>query len=194
VGYSPTGPTGFTFWLRKRKIVVFACAHVAILSSSPEQGLSRTPTVETSKLIVSQPPKLKELQELLGTLDAYESRISERVGEDRSDDLGGAGAGVGARRDDGTYISPRDLAIQNLPLPEIMQRELGKHIRKEVKRLNREARKIVRLRRPGAAYYLNELYAKIRRLNALLHELLEASYEIVKRLFIRVFIDRQPIL
>ena len=75
-----------------------------------------------------------------------------------------------------------------------MQKQLEQHIRSEVKKLRKQARTIARIGKPGAAYHLNNLYARIHHLNALLAAILEASYDVLKRLFIRVFIDRQPIL
>lgn len=153
------------------------------LEKGPQRGLT-----------VVQPPKLQELGALLETLDGLAMRVGEKTGDDRSSDLG---AGAGAMVTAGTAttgISPRDHAIANLPVPEVMQHDLERYIRKEVRKLNREARTVARLGKPGAAHYLNELYAKMRRLNALLKEILEASVDVLKRLFIRVFVDKQPIL
>lgn len=74
-----------------------------------------------------------------------------------------------------------------------MQKQLAEHIRVEVKKLRKQALQISRMSRPGAAYKLNELYARIRHLNAILAELFEASMDVLKRLFVRVFIDKQTI-
>ena len=76
-----------------------------------------------------------------------------------------------------------------------MQRKLEQHIKKEVRQLNRETRKLSRrASKKGAAHKLTELYARIRRLNGLLAELLEASIDVVKRLYIRIFVDKQAVL
>ncbi|OGJ56122.1 hypothetical protein A2706_02260 [Candidatus Peribacteria bacterium RIFCSPHIGHO2_01_FULL_51_35] len=162
-------------------------------TSSPfEKGFSHSPEYhDATKHIVSQPLK-SEVIRMLDTLNAIDSvpqRVSERTGEDISGDMGMAAGTAGAGQ-----ISPRDQAIANLPEPVLMQKQLEKHIQREVRRLTKEAARISRLQKPGAAFYLNELYARIRRLNALLHELWDASVEVVKRLFIRVFVDKQPIL
>lgn len=165
------------------------------VSSTPSEGSAHAKPRENPKLAVVQPEKVREIEHLLETLTAIESlsdKVSERTGEDRSGDLGSGGGGV--RRDDGTALSPRELAIQNIPLQAIMQKKLEKHIQREVKKLSHEARRVARIGRPGSAFTLNQLYARIRMLTALLQEILEASYEIVKRLFIRVFVDKQPIL
>jgi hypothetical protein len=166
---------------------------MSTLPSSPETGLGSGSTIETKRLIVEQPPKVQALLEALEAIESIPMRVSERTGEDISADLGAAGAGAGARRDD-RGVSPRDQAIANLPQPATMQKQLEQHIHAEVRTLSRRASSIARASGPGAAHRLNQLYARIRRLNALITELLEASYEVLKRLFIRVFIDNQPIL
>lgn len=91
-------------------------------------------------------------------------------------------------------MSARDQAIAAIPQPAVIQRELATHIRMEVKQLRKQALTVARMSKPGAAYKLNQLYARIHRLNGLLGDLFEASYEALKRMFIRVFIDKQPIL
>ncbi|MFA7681412.1 MAG: hypothetical protein WCX61_00075 [Candidatus Peribacteraceae bacterium] len=144
-------------------------------------------------LVVQQPKKLEGLLETLSLLD----RISERVSEDRSSDLGSAGGGAttGATAQGQQGTSARDQAIAAIPDERIMRAQLAKHIEKEVQLLQKDIRRAARrAARPGAAYKLNELYARIRRLNSLLANLLEASYDVLKRLFIRVFIDNQPVL
>ena len=162
------------------------------MSSSAEKGPS-IKSVETSKLIVSQPPKMKELGRILDTLETYTAKISERSGEDASSDLGGASTGSGGQQGS-KQISPRDYAIQNLPAMEVMQQKLAAHIRKEARKLEGLARSAEHQSGPGSAHQLNAIYAKIRRLNMLIYELLETSVEVLKRLFIRVFIDQQTIL
>ncbi|MBU0767043.1 hypothetical protein KKF55_04685 [Patescibacteria group bacterium] len=123
-------------------------------------------------------------------------KISDRMGEDRSGDLGGAGAGpagTGATAQAGQ--SARDQAIAAIPAERLIRKQIAKHIEKEVKTLRKEVRRAThRASRPGTAHHLNDLYARIRRLNSLLATMLGASYDVAKRLFIRVFIDKQPIL
>jgi len=155
-----------------------------------EKGPETQPSAEKQMLVVQQPEKIESL---LSSLDDIES-FSERIGEDRSGDMGGAGTGTGGTKgDDQAQVSIRDKAIANLPAEEVMQIEIQKHIKKEVKDLRRQVRKVEHIRKPGAAQKLNEIYARIRRLNGLLSEILESSYEVVKRLFVRIFIDKQSI-
>ncbi len=160
---------------------------------SPEKGLSAPRSVEASKLIVRQPAKLAELSKLLETFENLDARVSERTGEDRSGDMGAGGGVAGsAQGDDDT--SPRAKAIRDLPAPAVLRERLQTHIGKEVQKLDREAKMLARSGKPGSAYKLNTLYARMRRLNALLFDLWEAAEEVLRRLFIRVFIDEQPIL
>ncbi len=162
-------------------------------SSAPEQGpqLSATPEM---RVIVHQPPKMRELNDLLLTFEELPSRVSEMTGEDRSGDMGASSAGAG-RAAAVTQPPPRERKIMAMPQDEqTLKQELKAHIQREVQTLNQEAKKIERLNRPGAAHRLTKLYARIRRLNGLIAEILQASYETVKRLFIRVFIDEQPVL
>jgi len=160
--------------------------------ATPDKGEEHMEAKELSQaLIVEQPPKLEYLLETLATIDKF----SESIGEDRSKDLGASGGTSGVKGASGTGTSVRDQAIANIPSEPQMRKQLAKYIEKEVKVLRRKVRKSARrAAKPGAAHALNELYAQVRRLNALLSNLLELSYEIVKRLFIRVFIDKQPIL
>ena len=119
---------------------------------------------------------------------------SEGLGEDRSGDWSGSGGGTQTAATGGAQqTSARDQAIANLPATINMQKQLEAHIRSEVKQLRKQTRQIIRSRKPGSAYALAQLYAKIRHLNALLADLLEASYDVLKRLFVKVFIDKQAI-
>jgi len=120
---------------------------------------------------------------------------SENMAEDRSGDWSGAGGAVATTGHGGgtQQMSARDQALASLPQPAAMQKQLEAHIRSEVKDLRTQARVIIRSRKPGSAYALAQMYAKIRHLNALLADLLEASYDVLKRLFVKVFIDRQTI-
>lgn len=160
-----------------------------------EKGPNQLATVETAKLVVNQPQKLQELNLLLESFDALDRRVSERTGEDRSQDLGSAGSSAAGAAGQQTQASPRDVAIAAMPAePAVLQRELASHINAEVRRLHTLAKKVTRASRPGDAFRLNEIYARIRRLNALLAQVFEASMELLRRLFIRVFIDKQPII
>ena len=167
---------------------------MADLNSSEKAQMTSSPEkVGESRLIVTQPPKMKELGQLLETLDSLTQRVSERTGEDISGDMGGGSSGgatgTGTRR-----TSPRDAAIALMPsAPAILQAELARHIEKEIKELEQKVTRSARVTGAGGAFELNELYARIRKLRSLLREIIEASVDLLKRLFIRVFIDKQPL-
>jgi hypothetical protein len=92
-------------------------------------------------------------------------------------------------------VSPRDQAIKAMPDDEtVLKSRLSKHIEHEIHELSRLASAVARSKKKGDAYRANEFYARIRRLNALLSEVLHASKEFLKKLFIRVFIDEQAVL
>lgn len=161
--------------------------------ASLEAGRQAEKSAEiTPTLIVSQPKKLESLLETLVLLD----RVSEVMGEDRSGDLGGAGGTTGGQQgdDDGIQQSLREKAIAHLPHTPVMQQELARHIEKEVKKLQKEVKRAAkRATKPGSAHQLTLLYARIRRLNALLSDMLHASHEIIRRLYIKIFVDKQSL-
>jgi|TARA_Y100000310_G_scaffold175693_1_gene175757 hypothetical protein len=159
--------------------------------ASPEKQAQQTESAESKNLVVTQPENFEGLLETISLMD----KVSERMGEDKSGDMGGSSGGTkGAGKGDGSAVSTRAQAIANLPDTPQMRKELGKYIQKEIKGLRKQVRrKAFRASKPGSANQLNDLYGKIRRLNSLLAELMETSVDVLKRLFIRVFIDKQSI-
>ncbi|MDA0376162.1 MAG: hypothetical protein O3A80_02535 [bacterium] len=157
---------------------------------NPELQAQQTERKEgNTNLVVTQPEKFEGLLETISLMD----KISERMSEDKSGDLGGGGSSTG-KGDDDDSVSARAQAIANLPDTPQMRKELGVYIQKEIKVLRKEVRrKAFRASKPGSAYKLNDLYSKIRRLNSLLAELMETSVDVLKRIFIRVLIDKQSI-
>ena len=164
-----------------------------MVNSPLEQGPLSPQTPERAAEVV-QPAKVESLSALLMEVNDIISESSPaQPGEQWSDGTGGAVATTGGQQTGTQTMSPRDQAIANIPMPAVMQKQLEQHIRTEVKLLHKQAKKIV-LSKPGAAHHLSELYTRIHKLNKLLSAIFEASVETVKRIFIRVFIDRQPIL
>jgi len=148
-------------------------------------------SIPNASFIVQQPPKLESLLGLLADLE----KISEIVGEESSRDLGGGiRVGGGAMGGSSGGTSLRDQAIQALPSTEIMRQMLRKHLQHEVRDLEKRAARMARSTKKGSAYLLNELYAKIRRIQSLMAELIEAAADLVKRLYIRLFIDHQQLV
>ncbi|HLC75556.1 MAG TPA: hypothetical protein VJB82_00330 [Candidatus Peribacterales bacterium] len=168
----------------------------ATQNNEEQRGLSHISTLRGSEsaaqLIVHQPPKLHSLLTLLTDLE----RISEVIREDNAGDLGtsgGSGTGVAGGRGS-AGVSFRDQAIQSLPSTEAMRRHLTRHLQHEVRELEKRSARMARSRKKGSAYLLNELYAKIRRIQTLIAELIDAAADVVKRLYIRLFIDHQQLV
>lgn len=160
-------------------------------STAPEKGPKQIESTEAKHLVVAQPEKFQGLLDTINLMD----KVSETMGEDRSGDMGGSGSGSGGQQgDDDDATSVRAQAIANLPSEMVMKKEIGKYIQKEIKTLRKQVRKkAFRASKPGSAHQINEMYAKIRRLNNLFAELMESSVDVLKRIFIRVFIDKQSI-
>ncbi len=139
--------------------------------------------------IVFQPQKLTEVMEVINVMGSISEKISDQH-DVKSDGTAAAASGSGSS----ATRTRRDQAIAQLPSPEIMQKKLLAHIDAEVASLTKEAREISRRRGTGWAYDLTRLYARIRRLSALAHEILRASVDVVKRFYILVFIDGQALV
>ena len=157
--------------------------------SSPERIQTTAPPPEQHNLIVAQPEKLGSLLDAIESLTSPREAPTEKQGENGGGSQTPAPTGTTAH----TAQSLRDQAIASLPPQEKMQKDLRTHINAEVRKLRREAFRLT-ASRPGTAYRINQIYANIRRLNKLLLELFHTSYETLKHFFVRVFIDRQPIL
>ena len=157
-------------------------------NTSIEKGQGAPEGNERQAIAVAQPQKLESLLDTIELLNT----VSERIGESKSGDLG---SGSGGKPGAASQQSWREQAIAALPETPAMQQQLEKHIRTEIKTLRHEMRSTAkRANRPGGAHKLNTLYARIRRLNGILQQLLSASVEAIKRLYIRIFIDKQTAL
>lgn len=162
------------------------------VSAKSEKGLMKAKEVaETpAATVVFQPQKLTDVLEMIDLMGT----IAERVRDDRSGDASGSTGKSGKAAQKAAGVSARDAAINNAPPVPIMQQKLKVHIAKEIRALKRQASLLSHSRARGSAYLLNEIYRKIRRLTALTRELLKASAEVIRRFFISVFIDGQPIV
>lgn len=165
------------------------------LPSNPDRQHAPNAAAEAAPAVVSQPMKIG-LEGQLGSFLENINRMSETAASGPSND-GPGGGSVGTAQTNGgstPAVSARDQAIANLPTPKVMQKQLESHIKAEVKKLRKQAKAIARINQPGAAYRLNMLYMRIHHLNALLTELLSSSVEVLKRLFVKVFVDKQTVL
>jgi hypothetical protein len=153
--------------------------------TSARETLSMNTQPSGAPNIVFQ-PRLSEIVELVN----FMGNISEKVAEQHAQFTGGSGGTATA----GAGTTQRDDQLATLPPLPQMQHKLISHIQQEVRTLRRHAKALARKRSKGWAYELNRLYAQIHRLTALAQEILHASIEIVKRFYVLVFIDHQPIL
>src|SRR3989344_2135023 len=157
-----------------------------------EGGTSPRESRESFQLTVKQPAKITSLLAVLSDLE----KISERVSEDRSTDLGAgtSTALAGASATQSGELSARQQALQALPAKEVMQRKVTKHLKKEIHHLEREARHLARLSTKGSAHLLTQTYARIRKIQTLIEDLLDAAYEVIERLYVRLFVDQQQLV
>lgn len=162
---------------------------------TPETGSQLSSSPETAAANVSQPLAVSttQLAEFLSGLDTISETNRGTAGEDIPAHSSGSGRAVATQGQSSGGTSARDQAIANLPSAAVMQREIAKHIKSEVKKLRKEAKRAARISEPGGAHQLVQLYAKIHRLNSVLKEIFEAGIDMVKRLYIRIFVDRQAI-
>lgn len=151
-------------------------------SSSLEQS-SKTPNV------VYQPPKLNEIVEIINVM----GNVSTKVREDNAGDWTGATAlASGSAGQSGT--SARDQAIAKAPSVPVMQKQLIQHLEKEMKTIRKQTKSISGSNARGSAYILSELYKKLRRLSELISQIAHASADVIKRFYVSVFIDHQPMV
>lgn len=163
----------------------------AISTESKNTGLM-TLSENQGAMNVFQPPKLTEFVDMIDLM----GKISERAAEDRSAGLGSGGAMQTSGQQAGSQgdASARDAAIAVLPAAPTMKQKLVSHIHAEIHSLNKRASSLSRRDAKGSAYELNELYKKIRTLSNLIAQILEASADIIRRFYIALFVDHQPIL
>jgi hypothetical protein len=149
-----------------------------------------TAVAEKAPNVVFLPQKLKEVVEIIDLMGT----IASRVREDGASDPAAAGSSGGGKAQGATGTSTRDEAIANAPPVPVMQKKLIHHLEQEVRVIQRTARSLARSNKPGTAYLLTELYKKMRRLTTLVSTIIHASAEVIKRLYISAFIDRQALV
>ncbi len=163
------------------------------LDAAADKQSTSTIEADNAPAFVFQPQKLTEIVDMIDLMGS----ISERVREDNSGDTGGAGGGTaGATQGTGgaKTTSPRDIALANLPVPQVMQQKLIKHVKSEIHALEKQVGSLSHSNSKGSAFMLTELYKKIRRMHSMIDDMFRASADMVRRLYIAVFVDRQPLL
>lgn len=149
-----------------------------------------TKVTEVAPAVVFQPQKLKEIVEVVDLMGTVAARVRE---DTPSNTPGGAGgSGQGSQQKSGT--SARDEAIAKAPPVAIMQKKLVEHLEREVRTIQKQASSLKMSNAPGSGYLLSELYRKIRRLRSVIGDILHASAEMIKRFYVSVFIDHQPLV
>ncbi|MBT3835600.1 hypothetical protein HOF56_05160 [Candidatus Peribacteria bacterium] len=156
-----------------------------------DTGLEKNNSNEAQvQLTVHQPRPMSDLLDVLGSME----RVKERISDDKSGDLGGSGGMVTSGKSSGSGVSIRDNAIASLPSETIMRSKLKQKLKKEMKGLERKAFNASKSSKKGSAHTLNELYARIRKVQNLISELIDATFDLVKRLYIKMFIDHQKVV
>lgn len=149
-----------------------------------------TKVAEVAPAVVFQPQKLKEIVEVVDLMGTVAARVRD---DSPSDTPGGNGGGSqSGQQRSGT--SARDEAIAKAPPVAIMQKKLVEHLEREVSTIQKQANSIKMSNAPGSGFMLTELYRKIRRLRSLIGDILHASAEMIKRFYVSVFIDHQPLV
>jgi hypothetical protein len=150
--------------------------------SNPSDSVS-----ENVPSIVFQPQKLTAVIDIVNLMGT----VSQRIREENAGDL----PAMRSTKSSGTggNTTTRDDAIAKAPPVAMMQQKLMQHLKQERSLMQRQAKTIASSNAPGAAWTLTELYKKIRSLSSLIAQILEASAEMIKRFYVSVFIDRQPL-
>lgn len=150
-----------------------------------------TKLTEVAPSIVFQPQKLKEIVEVVDLMGT----VAARIREDNSSDIPQGGGSTGSQKtSQKTGGSARDEAIAKAPPIAIMQKKLVEHLEREITTIEKQAKALRGSNSRGSGHMLSELYRKIRRLRSLIGDLLHASAAMVKRFYISVFIDHQPLV
>ncbi len=159
-----------------------------LIAETPRADITKVS--ETAPAVVFQPQKLKEIVEIVDLMGT----VAARVRDDSPSGLptGGGSGTQGTGQKPGT--STRDDAIAKAPPVAVMQQKLVEHLEQEVKTIGKQANALRTSNARGSGYLLSELYRKIRQLRSLIGDILHASAEMIKRFYVSVFIDHQPIV
>jgi hypothetical protein len=158
------------------------------IGEQQKEGVAVREALGSYRLSVRQPPQVKDLINLLEMLEGVTERVTASKG---ASSIGQVGAQGG---EDDHRESARYQALANLPDTPLMQKRLVSSLEREVTILKRQARKAAFRLKRGGAFVLNNIYAKIRKIKAMIAEILSATREVVERLYVRLFVDGQPIV
>lgn len=117
-----------------------------------------------------------------GAVEFSEGKVSEQVSEDKKKGPQGAG-GASLTTDEIEAIRAKLLA--NLPPLKEMQRQIAAKLTGEEKKLNKQYRSA---KRQGvkAAYQLNNIVARLRKVSEYFALLANATFEVIKQLWLKI--------
>lgn len=108
--------------------------------------------------------------------------VSEETTEDKKR---ASGSGVAATKSDDEIAAIRAKLLANLPTEKVMVRQIKAKLIKDEKRLNKEYSKAMRLGQK-AAFRLVQVVAQLRKINDYLAMLANATFDVVKQLWLKI--------
>ncbi len=112
-------------------------------------------------------------------VDKLPSEASEQVGESQSDDAKSGGSATG---DDDAGLVAGGLKAISFPPRNVMKKQVQTALLKKESKLLNDAKKY---EKHGDFFHLNEAIAKVREIRLLLSELVKATYESLKNLWMK---------
>ncbi len=151
------------------------------LDSQKESTFKR---VEDSKEIKRAAVGKEALAEAVDYDESVETtgRVSEVI-KDQSEQKGGSVTGSGVTPIDSETI--RADLLKNIPTEKEMKKQIESEIKKEIKYLHKKAVKLMAVPNSMSFFEMTNLMKKIRELKGLLVELLKASLDNLKTLWLR---------
>lgn len=113
-------------------------------------------------------------------------QVSEVLKEKASEQGGGGGKTQTAAQTDEVDIEKiKARLLQNLPSEKIIKKQIKREITKEIDYLHKKAMKMLRSPNEMNYFEMNNILKKIRELNGILSELIKASIDALKTLWLR---------
>lgn len=157
-----------------------------ISTKAPEKSDFKRPEVVDKEVAKAGVGK-EAYREAVGFDESVETtgKVSEILKEGQEQKGAGAGAKVtGAQK---TYDPDKIRAqlLKNLPSEKAMKRQVEREIKKEIKYLHKKAMKMFNSPRSMSFFEMSNLMRKIRELKGLLVDLIKASLDTLKTLWLR---------
>lgn len=119
---------------------------------------------------------LDENADVMGEVSETSSQSKEKKG-------GGMAGKAGKAVQDMSTV--RDNLLKNLPPVEIMKKQIGKEVEKEIRHLHNKALKLIRKSNNPDYFELSNILKKIRELKGILYSLMRLSFDGLKVLWLR---------